>query len=70
MGLAGSWNVPAACFWRGMAMNRAQVAAIACGVCGSLPRRRAAAASDGAYAGIRRHVQTMLWVRACHSAMV
>src|SRR5271156_6308883 len=23
-----------------------------------------------AYAGIRRHVQTMLWVRACHSAMV
>jgi hypothetical protein len=51
-----------------MAMNRAQVAAIACGLCGSLPRRRAAAASDGAYAGIRRHVQTMLWVRACHSA--
>jgi hypothetical protein len=34
-------------------MARAQVAAIACGLCGSLPRRRAAAASDGAYAGIR-----------------
>jgi hypothetical protein len=26
--------------------------------------------SDGAYAGIRRHVQTVLWVRACHSAML
>src|SRR6202795_3141895 len=53
-----------------MAMNRAQVAAIGRGLCGSLPQRRAALRLMRAYAGIRRHVQTMLWVRACHSAMV
>ena len=35
-----------------MAMNRAQVAAIERGLCGSLPQRRAAAASDG---GLCRH---------------
>jgi hypothetical protein len=29
-------------FWRWMAMNRAQVAAIERGLCGSLPQRRAA----------------------------
>src|ERR1700680_4514599 len=52
MDLAGSWNVPARVFWRWMAMNRAQVAAIECGLCGSLPQRRAAAASDG---GLCRH---------------
>jgi hypothetical protein len=28
MDLAGSWNVPAVYFWRCMAMNRAQVAAM------------------------------------------
>jgi len=39
-------------FWRWMAMNRAQVAAIERGLCGSLPQRRAAAASD---AGLCRH---------------
>src|ERR1700675_936029 len=39
-------------FWRWMAMNRAQVAAIERGLCGSLPQRRAAAASD---AGLWRH---------------
>src|SRR5580704_1558536 len=33
-------------FWRWMAMNRPQVAAIERGLCGSLPQRRAAAASD------------------------
>src|SRR6202521_114063 len=39
-------------FWRWMAMNRAQVAAIERGLCGSLPQRCAAAASD---AGLCRH---------------
>src|ERR1700680_3676043 len=39
-------------FWRWMAMNRAQVAAIERGLCGSLPQRCAAAASDG---GLCRH---------------
>src|SRR5580704_9264247 len=58
----------AACFWRSMAMNRAQVAAIEWRTLRQLaaPPLRLM----GAYAGIRRHVQTMLWVRACHSAMV
>ena len=57
-------------FWRWMAMDRAQVAAIEsdfAAVChGGAPPLRLM----GAYAGIRRQVQTMLWVRACHSAMV
>jgi hypothetical protein len=39
-------------FWRWMVMNRAQVAALECGLCGSLPQSRAAAASDG---GLCRH---------------
>jgi hypothetical protein len=39
-------------FWRWMTMNRAQVAAIERGLCGSLPQRCAAAASD---AGLCRH---------------
>ena len=56
MDLAGSWNVPARSLF---ALDG-----------GSLPQRRAAPASEGGFAGIRRHVQTMLWVRACHSAMV
>ena len=58
--------------WHWMAMNRAQVAAI------DMSADFAAACHSAApplrltraYTGIRRHVQTMLWVRACHSAMV
>src|ERR1700686_3589931 len=57
-------------FWRWMAMNRAQVAAIERGLCGSLSQRRAALRLMRAYAVIRRQLQTMLWVRACHSGMV
>jgi len=48
-------------FWRWTAMNRAQVAAIERGLCGSLPQRRAAAASDAGF---------MPASDACHSAMV
>src|SRR6516164_10831287 len=66
MDLAGSWNVPAACFGAGCDESGAGG-----GHCvrtlrqlATAPRRRCS------YAGIRRHVQTMLWVRACHSAMV